>query len=59
MDILPQDPVILMSFINTKLRDNYPNLDALCQDMNIDREWLIKTLKDAGFEYSVEHNKFW
>ena len=56
---LPQDPMMLTSLINMKLRDNYASLDELCDDMNIDREWLEKTLGDAGFEYSAENNKFW
>lgn len=34
---LPNDPVMLMSVINLKLRDFYSNLDALCEDMNIDK----------------------
>ena len=37
---LPNDPIMLMSVINLKLRDFYSNLDALCDDMNIDKEEL-------------------
>lgn len=59
MDTLPQDPNILLSYINTKLRDNYPSLDALCDDLHIEKEWLVKQLADAGFEYSSANNKFW
>lgn len=58
-DNLPTDPIMLMSFINTKLRDIYPSLDALCDDMHIDRAELEKRLNDAGFEYSADNNKFW
>ena len=29
---LPKDPVMLLSVINTELRDKYPSLDALCED---------------------------
>lgn len=50
---------MLMSFINTRLRDVYPSLDALCDDMHISRAELEKRLADAGFEYSPEHNRFW
>ena len=57
--MLPQDPMILFSFINMKLRDQYPSLDALCEDMDIDKENLLATLATVGFEYSEEHNKFW
>ena len=34
--MLPQDPMILLSYLNTKLRDFYPTLDALCDDLQID-----------------------
>ncbi len=59
MEHLPQDPVILLSYINTKLRDEYRDLDSLCEDLGIDRETLVGKLGNAGFEYSPEHNKFW
>ena len=55
---LPKDPVMLFSFINLKLRDYYSDLDALCEDMNIDREELENTLRSAGFEYQPESNSF-
>lgn len=57
--LLPQDPVMLMSYINTKLRDVYPSLDALCDDMHLDRAELEKRLSYAGFSYNPEVNKFW
>ncbi len=56
---LPNDPMMLFSVINMKLRDNYSSLDKLCDDMHINKSSLINKLKDAGFEYSEEHNKFW
>ena len=56
---LPQDPMILLSFINMKLRDFYPTLDTLCEDMNVDKEELMAKLAAFGFEYSEEQNKFW
>lgn len=59
MTSLPNDPMILFSFINMKLRDEYASLDALCTDMQISRPELEQTLSQAGFEYSPEHNKFW
>ncbi len=59
MDRFPKDPMMLMSVVNMKLRDFYPSLDALCEDMGIAREEIEEALKKAGFEYSEEHNKFW
>lgn len=56
---LPKEPMMLFSFINTKLRDFYPSLDALCKDMNVNEEVIVNTLKAAGFEYNRELNKFW
>lgn len=57
--MIPQDPMMLFSFINMKLRDQYPSLDALCEDMDVDKENLLATLATVGFEYSEENNKFW
>lgn len=56
---LPNDPFMLLSFINMKLRDFYPSLSELCDDLEIDRETLETRLKEAGFEYNEELNKFW
>lgn len=50
---------MLFSFINMKLRDHYASLDQLCDDMDIDRQWLTAQLGAAGFTYAPEHNKFW
>ncbi|MDO5571150.1 MAG: DUF4250 domain-containing protein [Bacteroidales bacterium] len=55
----PKDPMILFSFINMKLRDEYTSLDTLCDDMNADKESLIKKLAQVGFEYNQQQNKFW
>lgn len=56
---LPHDPIMLLSFINMKLRDFYPDLDSLCDDMDIDRNELEEKLKASGFEYSAENKRFW
>lgn len=58
METLPRDPVMLMSVINTRLRDNYSSLDGLCEDLDIDRNELEKRLAEAGFEYMPEINQF-
>lgn len=55
---LPKDPFILLSYINTKLRDDYDSLDALCDDLQTDRSVLEQTLAAAGFEYMPEINQF-
>lgn len=56
---LPNDPIMLMSVINLKLRDFYSDLDGLCDDMNINKEELCKKLRAAGFEYDRKNNRFW
>ena len=56
---LPKAPMMLFSFINMKLRDFYPSLDALCQDMQVSKEEIVNKLKAVGFEYNPEQNKFW
>lgn len=55
---LPGDPVILLSVINTKLRDYYPTLEALCDDMQIDRKELSEKLDLIDYEYDAGRNQF-
>ena len=56
---LPKDPFMLMSLINMKLRDEYATLDALCDDMDLNRSELEDQLAVAGFAYNPAANKFW
>lgn len=55
---LPNDPFILFSMLNMKLRDQYASLDALCDDMDVDREELVEKMRKAGFRYDAERNAF-
>lgn len=55
---LPSDPIMLLSVINTRLRDNYNSLDELCDDLNVDRQSLESSLHEAGFDYIPEQNQF-
>lgn len=56
--MIPKDPVILLSFINLKLRDHYASLEALCDDLNIDRQQLCDSLKSINYEYDKDQNQF-
>ena len=56
--MLPKDPMILLSYVNTKLRDDYPSLDALCEDLDLDRAELEAELEAVGFVYREERNAF-
>lgn len=55
---LPQDPFILLSYINTQLRDNYSSLDELCSDMDIEKNYLEAKLDSIGYAYVKELNQF-
>lgn len=58
MTNIPNDPIILLSYVNTKLRDEYDNLDDLCAGLCISREELEKKLAAVGFVYNSETNSF-
>ena len=56
--MLPQDADMLLSIINMKLRDFYGSLDALCEDLDEDKEQIQKTLSGIGYTYEGEKNQF-
>lgn len=56
--MLPQDPYILLSFINTKLRDEYSSLSALCGGLDADEAGLVDKLAGAGYAYDPDANQF-
>ena len=56
--MLPNDPIMLMSFLNTQLRDNYPSLDELCASYCVDEEEIVERLKRVGYVYDKKLNKF-
>lgn len=56
--MLPKDPAILLSVINTKLRDFYSSLDELCDDMEVDKEQIENTLRKIGYLYNPDRNAF-
>lgn len=58
MNNLPKDPVLLLSVVNTKLRDFYDSLDTLCEEMEVDKEELIETLKGIDYEYDESRHQF-
>lgn len=55
---LPNDPAILLSYINTLLRDEYPSLDELCGSLCVSKEKIEEKLSSIGYEYSEETNSF-
>ena len=57
-DNLPNDPILLLSVVNMKLRDFYKDLDTLCQEMSVDKSKLIDKLADIDYEYDAKTNQF-
>ena len=55
---LPNDPAMLLSFVNLKLRDFYKSLDEMCDDMDADREAIERRLSEIGYEYDRSQNRF-
>lgn len=56
--MITSNPTILLSIINTKLRDFYDSLDSLCEDMDEDRKSIEEALKNIGYVYNKEQNQF-
>ena len=55
---LPGDPILLLSFLNMKLRDFYPSLNALCDDLDEDKAALCAKLSAVGYQYDPQRNQF-
>ena len=55
---MPSDPIMLLSVVNLKLRDFYPSLDALCDDLDADQTALCASLAAVGYEYDAARNQF-
>ena len=58
MTTIPKDPVILLSFINTKLRDHYSSLDALCEDLGLSENEITSKLSAIDYQYDQSRNQF-
>ena len=56
--MLPKDPMILLSYVNTQLRDFYPSLEELCMSMDVKKAEIISKLKEFDYEYDEALNKF-
>lgn len=56
--MIPKDPVMLLSFVNLKLRDFYSSLDALCEDLDADEKEITEKLASIYYHYDAERNQF-
>ena len=55
---IPNDPAMLLSFINLKLRDNYSSLESLCDDLNVSQSEIVTKLETIDYEYDSDTNQF-
>ena len=58
MSFLPCDPVMLLSYVNTALRDRYPSLDTFCEEEDTPREKILAALRGIGYVYDGRKNAF-
>ena len=58
MPQIPNDPVILLSFINTQLRDHYPSFEELCASLNLDETQITNKLNGIHYAYNSNTNQF-
>lgn len=56
--MIPKDPVMLLSFVNLKLRDYYSGLDALCEDLDVEEKEITDKLASIDYHYDKERNQF-
>ena len=56
--MLPQDPFILLSYVNTKLRDRDESLEVFCEEEPAEKAALIAALGAVGYTYSPARNQF-
>lgn len=58
MNKLPNNPYVLLSIINMKLRDFYFSIDDICDDLDENKEEIDNILNSIGYYYSKENNQF-
>ncbi|WP_315067952.1 DUF4250 domain-containing protein [uncultured Clostridium sp.] len=52
------DPIILLSMVNMKLRDQYSSLDLLCSDLELNKDAIVSRLEEVGYNYVEKENQF-
>lgn len=55
---IPKDPVMLLSYLNTRLRDSYPSLVELCKSLDLDQAEVEAKMKLLDYQYNEEQNRF-
>ena len=56
--MIPKDPIMLLSYMNTQLRDNYSSLDDLCSSLDVDKQEIVEKLAKVNYVYDETLNKF-
>lgn len=56
--MMPADPMMLLSYVNTQLRDFYPNLTDFCQEQDVREEEIREKLRSIDYEYDEKLNRF-
>lgn len=56
--MIPNDPVMLLSYINTQLRDNYKDLEDLCDRLDVSQSEIEEKLGNIGYRYNKDLNQF-
>lgn len=56
--MIPNDPFILLSYVNTQLRDFYPTLEEMCKSLSLKEEELMKKLENIDYYYDADLNQF-
>ncbi|MEY8322707.1 DUF4250 domain-containing protein [bacterium 1xD8-48] len=56
--MMPEDPIILLSYVNLKLRDFYSSLEAMCEDLDVSKAVIEEKLNGIGYRYNAEKNQF-
>lgn len=55
---IPNDPVMMLSYLNTQLRDFYSDIHDLCKSLDLSEEEIVKRLKSIDYEYDASRNQF-
>ncbi len=58
MEQLPSDPVILLGYLNMKLRDEFSSPEELCNRLDIDKESFDAYIADRNISYAPESGRF-
>jgi len=56
--MIPKDPMILLSYVNTLLRDYYDSIDMLCTSRGLNKMRLVEQMKEIDYRYDEETNQF-